>query len=144
MEVFEAKGIWRGEYVYDDKFQPSFIKSSIPFLLKIKSIDDAGFFEGMCQDDPTISHLDFPAEVYGNLNGNELIFTKRYPKAAFQDEFGRLVTDAQVKVDVIYQAKISNSEKILGTWRLERTYAKLRGKVRQIGPISGVWWMSRF
>jgi hypothetical protein len=105
MEVFEAKGIWRGEYVYDDKFQPSFIKSSIPFLLKIKSIDDAGFFEGMCQDDPTISHLE---------------------------------------VDVIYQAKISNSEKILGTWRLERTYAKLRGKVRQIGPISGVWWMSRF
>jgi hypothetical protein len=34
MENFEIKGIWKGEYVYDDRFQPSVVKTSIPFILK--------------------------------------------------------------------------------------------------------------
>ncbi len=143
MENFEIKGIWKGEYIYDDRFQPSVVKTSIPFILKIKSTNSDGLFEGMCQDDPSISQIDFAADIFGKLESTELVFTKRYSKTVFRDSFGKLVTVDQPQPDVIYQAKLSATGKILGTWKLERTFRKVNDKVMQIGPISGVWWMER-
>jgi hypothetical protein len=144
MKNFEIKGIWKGEYVYDDRFQPSVVKTSIPFILKIKSVDNDGLFEGMCQDDPSISQIHFAADIFGRLESTELTFTKRYPKTTFQDDSEKLVTFDQPQPDVIYQAKISTTGRILGTWKIEMTFRKLNDKVMQIGPVSGVWWMERF
>ena len=63
MEIFDIKGIWKGEYVYDDRFQPAAIKTSFPFILRIKSVGPDGLFEGICQDDPVITQIDFHADV---------------------------------------------------------------------------------
>jgi hypothetical protein len=143
MEKFEIQGIWKGEYIYDDRFQPSLTKASIPFILRIKSIESSGLFEGMCQDDPAISQIDFPADIFGKFDGDQLIFSKRYPKTVLQDNFGKLVTVDEAQPDIIYQARLGSSDRILGTWRMERTFRKLDGKVVEIGPITGVWWMVR-
>jgi len=97
----------------------------------------------MCQDDPAISQIDFPADIFGKLDGNQLIFSKRYPKTVLQDNFGKFVKADEAQPDVIYQAKLGNNSKILGTWRIERTFRKLNGMLVEIGPITGVWWMDR-
>ena len=144
MENFDIKGIWKGEYLYDDRFQPSVVKIPVPFILKIKSPDNDGLFEGICQDDPSISQIHFAADVFGRLESTGLIFTKRYPKTILHDIFGKLVTIDQPQPDVIYQAKIKTTGRILGTWKVERTFRKLNDKLMQIGPISGIWWMERF
>jgi hypothetical protein len=141
--MFELKGIWRGEYVYDDRFQPSVVKTSIPFILKITSIETNGLFQGMCQDDPTISKIDFPASIYGKFEGDQLIFNKSYPKTIFQDNFGKVGSDDQPQPDVIYHAKLSDKAKIFGSWRMERTFRKLGDRVMEFGPMDGVWWMER-
>jgi hypothetical protein len=143
MEKLELKGIWKGEYVYDDKFQPSVVKTAVPFILKIKLIRDDGLFEGMCQDDPSISQIDFPADIYGKLDNGDLVFNKRYPKTIFRDNLGNIVKADEPQPDIIYQAKIPTSGKIFGTWRVERTFRKIGEMVIEIGPVTGVWWMIR-
>ena len=143
MDKFDIKGIWRGEYVYDDRFEPRIVKTPIPFLLKVKSVDPNGLFEGMCQDSPEVSQIDFPADIYGKWEEDQLTFSKRYPKTLFRDGSGKLMSVNEPHPDIIYQAKIGNSDKLLGTWRIEKTFRKLEGKVVEIGSITGVWWMVR-
>jgi hypothetical protein len=143
MEKFELKGIWRGEYVHDDRFQPKIVKTSVPFVLKIRAVDDNGLFEGMCQDDPTKGSIDFPAEIYGEITHDEIVFTKKYSKTVFIDHYGNLIKSDQPHPDIIYQTKISGNGKIFGTWKVERTFVKINEKVMQLGPVSGVWWMDR-
>jgi hypothetical protein len=143
MDDFELKGIWKGEYVYDDKVDPVIVKTPVPFMLKVRVVDEDGLFEGMCQDDPSISKMEFAAEIYGRLNGRDLIFSKRYPKTVFVDSFGSVVTLEQPQPDVIYQARISSPGKVFGTWKVEKTFRKINEKVMEIGPVTGVWWMER-
>jgi hypothetical protein len=144
MEIFDIKGIWKGEYIYDDRFQPAAIKTSFPFILRIKSVGPDGLFEGICQDDPVITQIDFHADVFGKLEGKELIFTKMYPKAIFQDNFGNRTIIDQPHPDILYQGQVSNKRRILGTWKIEKTFRKDGNRVIEIGPITGVWWMERF
>jgi hypothetical protein len=143
MDKFELKGIWKGEYVYDDKFQPSIVKASIPFIIKIKSIDDFGLFEGVCQDDPTISQIDFPAEIFGSLNGSEMMFTKKYLKTMFYDRSYSLVKVDQPHPEIHYEAKIADSQKIFGKWKTERTFRKIEGKIVEFVAMNGIWWMMK-
>jgi hypothetical protein len=144
MNLIDFKGIWKGAYVYEDKFQPTVVKAPIPFILKIKSIGDNGLFEGMCQDDPTASHIDFPAEVFGSLHNSRLIFNKQYSKTLLWDNFGVASTIDEPLPDIIYEAKIPDSGKILGTWKMEKTFRKINEKVMELGPMNGIWWMERF
>src|SRR5687768_1021251 len=112
MLMLDFKGIWKGEYVYEDKFQPAIVKTPIPFVLKIRMVDDNGLFEGMCQDDPTISKIDFPADIFGSLNDSGLIFCKRYPHILLDDTFGNLIKVNEPSPDIIFEAKIPDSGKV--------------------------------
>jgi hypothetical protein len=144
MDTFDIKQIWKGEYVYDDRFQPAAIKTSFPFILRIKSVGPDGLFEGMCQDDPAITQIDFHADIFGKLEGNELTFNKMYPKAILRDKLGQRTIIDQPHPDILYQGQIPNKRRILGTWKIERTFRKVGDNVIDIGSITGVWWMERF
>lgn len=143
MDTVKIKGIWKGEYVHDDRFQPSAIKTTVPFILRIKSVNPDGLFEGICLDDPAISQIDFHADVFGKVEGEELFFTKMYPKAILRDKLGQRTIIDQPHPDVLYHAQISTNGKIIGTWKIERTFRKIGDNVIDIGPITGAWWMER-
>jgi hypothetical protein len=140
----EIKGIWKGEYVYDDKFQPSIVKTSIPFILKIKSIDDNGLFDGMCQDDPVASRINLSADIFGSIKDTELFFVKKYSKTLISDAFGNVITADGPHPDIIYKGTLKQNGQFFGTWNIEKTLTKINNKIIEVPALNGVWWMKRF
>lgn len=140
----ELKGVWKGEYVYDDKFQPSVIKSSISFILKIKSIDENGLFEGMCQDDPVASKINLSAELLGSIKDNELFFIKKYSKTLIKDAFGKVTIVDRPHPDIVYRGTLKENGQFFGTWAIGRTFTKVNGNVTEVPALTGIWWMKRF
>src|SRR5690349_929917 len=102
IEDFEFTGIWKGEYVYEDSVQPSIVRVPIPFVLRVKSLQDRGAFSGICQDDPAISKIPFPADIYGAMRNNEIFFVKRYPKTLIFGASGNLIIGEGPHPDIIY------------------------------------------
>jgi hypothetical protein len=143
-EQVEIKGIWKGEYVYDDKLQPSIVKPSTSFILKIKSIDEKGLFEGMCQDDPVASDINLSAEIYGVIKNNELFFVKKYSKTIIRDVFGNVTIVDGPHPDIVYSGKLNHKDQFFGAWSVERTFRKLNNNILEFPPINGLWWMKRF
>jgi hypothetical protein len=143
-ENAEIKGIWKGEYVYDDKFQPTIVKTSIPFVLRIKSIDESGVFEGICQDDPDSSRIILPANIYGVIKKKDIYFTKKYSKTLIGDRLGNVVTGDEPHPDIIYSGTLKDNEQFYGAWNIQRTFRKIDSKVTELIALSGIWWMKRF
>lgn len=144
MSTKEIHGIWKGEYIYDDRYQPALVKTPVPFILKINSIDEKGLWEGTCMEDPAVSRITIPAAVYGRTKEEkELLFCKKYPKTFMNDALGKLVVIDEPHPDVLYEGKLSDNGQFFGTWHVARTFRKLNGTVLEIRYISGVWWMKR-
>ncbi len=144
IDNFDVNGIWKGEYAYEDKFQPTILKTAIPFVLRIKSTMDKGLFSGICQDDPESSKIDFPANIYGTARDYELFFVKKYPKTLILDNNGGLTFGDEPHPDIIYRARITSDQRLLGTWQIERTFRKVNGRVTEIPKLGGHWWVERF
>jgi hypothetical protein len=141
---FRLEGIWKGEYVYDSRIQAVLIQTPVPFILRIKTVNAEGMFEGMCQDDPLISKIDLPANVYGKMRNGEIAFTKKYSKTLMQDNFGSIIKLDDPNPDLVYNAKVSNDHnKLFGSWKMERTFRKINDHIIEFGPYTGVWWMNR-
>ena len=143
-ENIEIKGVWKGEYVYDEKFQPSVVKTSVPFILKIKSIDENGLFEGMCQDDPMVSKINLSAELFGSIKDNELFFVKKYSKTLINDAFGNVTIADGPHPDIIYEGTLKENGQFFGRWSIGRTLTKIDNKVTEVPAVTGIWWMKRF
>ena len=144
IDNFEVNGIWKGEYVYEDKFQPTILKTAIPFVLRIKSTMDLGQFTGICQDDPELSRIDIPANIYGTVRDYELFFVKKYSKTLIHDNNGDLIVGDEPHPDIIYRAKITSQQRLSGTWQIERMFRKVNGRVTEIPKVGGHWWIERF
>ena len=144
IDNFDINGIWKGEYVYEDKFQPTILKTAIPFVLRIKSSRDFGLFTGICQDDPELSKIELPANIYGTVRDYEVFFVKKFPKTLILESSGELTIGDEPHPDIIYRAKITNEQVLSGTWQIERTFRKVNGRVTEIPKIGGHWRAERF
>jgi hypothetical protein len=139
---FDFAGIWKGEYVYEDRLDPAIVKTATPFILRLKPAGVAEFFTGICQDDPEVSKIDIPAKVYGRVRGTELVFVKKYPKTLISDN-GKMIMGDVPHPDIIYSARITNDTRLQGTWVMELTFRSVHGHVVEIPKISGQWWIER-
>jgi hypothetical protein len=139
---FSFVGIWKGEYVYEDRFDAALVKKPVPFILRLKPESDPKFFSGICQDAPEVSGIDFPAIVYGTIKGDELVFVKKYPKTLVVDN-GKLILGDEPHPDIIYRARIASDTRLYGTWQIDPTFRSLQGRVVEIPKITGQWWMER-
>ncbi|MCZ8215008.1 MAG: hypothetical protein O9262_02160 [Cyclobacteriaceae bacterium] len=144
IDNFDVNGVWKGEYAYEDKFQPTILKSAIPFILRMKLTLDAGKFSGICQDDPESSKINIPATIYGTIKDYELFFVKKYPKTFIHDNNGSIIIGDEPHPDIMYRAKINSQQRLSGTWHIERTFRKVSGQVIEIPKINGQWWIEKF
>jgi hypothetical protein len=137
------QGIWKGEYTYDRKYEHPLITQPVPFILRIKTVDDSGLFEGMCQDDPEIGLISLSAVIYGMVKPNGIFFTKKYSKTMTMDAGGNVIIGEESHPDIMYECSWSESDRFFGTWRAERTFRKVNEKVIEMLPIHGAWWIER-
>lgn len=139
---FDFTGIWKGEYVYDDRIYPVLVKASIPFILRIKPATEAGLFTGICQEDPEVSKIDFHAVILGAAHDYELYFVKKYAKTLINRNGSMLVGD-EPHPEIIYRAKITDLNRIAGTWQMERTFRTIEGQLTELPKVAGDWWIVR-
>jgi len=143
IDNFDFTGIWRGEYVYEDKFQPTIVKTGVPFILRIKATADKTIFSGICQDDPAASKIHLPADVYATIKDYEIFFVKKYAKTLISDAAGNVIMGEEPHPDIIYKAKMKDVDKIAGTWQMERTFRKVNEQIIEIPKTTGHWWIER-
>jgi len=140
------EGIWQGEYVYDEYCKVPFQQVTIPFTLSIRQsgvLGMSGGLEGVWQDDSTINAITMPANVYGLAKDNELFFVKLYPKTFGYDEGGNLFVGDEAHPEIFYTGMLWKDGIFHGTWRIERTFRKVNGRLYEILAGSGMWWIKK-
>jgi len=139
----EIIGIWKGEYAYADECRPYVVATAIPFILRVKSVNQQGVFEGMNQDDPVISKIRLPATIYGKCKDQELHFVKRFKKTLAYDGMGTLMTGDDEHPDVVYKGTLKENGQFFGTWHVAHTFRKINDAVLEFKTLHGIWWMKR-
>jgi len=98
----------------------------------------------ICQDDAEISKINFHAMIFGAVSMHRIFLVKQYPKLIIRDSSGQIATyDDLLHPEIIYKGVFDRDE-FSGTWNMSRTFRKINGKVCELMPMNGSWWMKRF
>lgn len=101
-------------------------------------------FKGICQDDPEISKINFHAHVAGSVSLHRVFLIKQYPKLIIRNASGQMETfEELVHPEIIYQGVFDRNE-FSGSWNMNRTFRRINGKVGELMPMNGSWWMKRY
>ncbi|HEY9047211.1 MAG TPA: hypothetical protein VIN08_15000 [Ohtaekwangia sp.] len=139
-------GLWKGEYVYDEYCKVPFKQTTVPFSLSIRQsgiMAMSGGFEGIWQDDTTISDITVPGNVYGVLKETELFFVKLYPRTYGYAHDRSFFVGDEPHPEIHYTGRFWKEDIFEGTWRIERTFRKVNGRLCEIAESSGLWWIKR-
>jgi hypothetical protein len=142
-------GIWKGEYYTRPYLFETGKEIRVPFLLRIRSINELGMitiddtlFEGMCQDDPDITNVNYHATVTGALRGRELYFVKQYAKLLVRRPSSGLEAHEGLHPEIYFSGRFDYSG-FKGEWHTNRTFRKIDGKLCELAALKGVWSMEK-
>ena len=141
-------GIWKGEYYTQPFLYETGKEVRVPFVLRVRSLDEAGvitiedaLFEGMCQDDPDITNLNYHATVVGSLRGGKLYFVKQYAKLLVRTSNG-LETHEGPHPEIYFNGNFDDGQ-FKGEWFSNRTFRKINGTLCELAALKGVWSMQK-
>ena len=152
MDLLNIDGIWKGEYVTHWFPYSTGREVAVPFVMRIQAEKetrknthyDDFLFAGICQDDPEISKINFHASVSGAVSLHRVFLIKQYPKLIIRNSSDHIETyDELLHPEIIYKGVFDRNE-FSGTWNMNRTFRKINGKVCELMPMNGAWWMKKY
>lgn len=145
----DINGVWKGEYIIQRLATSAGKEIPVPFVLKITPVGkdglivmQGGLFEGICQDDPTLTKINVHATIYGSRLLNSIYFVKQYPKLLVRTNTGEIESFDGTHPEIHYRGEYHN-DLFSGSWNMYRTFRKINGTLSELHPMQGTWWMRK-
>ena len=137
-DLFSGK--WVGEYRYSNDHAG--MEQKAPVRFEIEMTIDAGVLKGVCVDEETKGHFEKPTHIEGTLEGNNIIFRKKYPFFWDHDDKNnpRFIPKLPPR-EVQYKGHFDNG-KFTGEWTVSSVFTDETEEVFEYRN-TGTWSMQK-